>query len=166
MSGLNMVTNDEPVEALRKLAAPNLRSLILCLNLPSPKLTSLNGSGRKRFQMERVIWMKDFAKLKMEQYPDSRLNRIIINFDPGENPGDRYRTRRKLQPEDVQNVRSIDDHLLPVSWPWGFVEIAKDAVAEYGTKIIFEPKWTREELDKIIYDIEDPTVKNVEDVVT
>jgi hypothetical protein len=100
MSGFNIVTNDD-------LSDANLRHITLSFKRPEV----WGESHRHDFQKGQAIWMKEFAKLKAEQYPNSKLNKTDIIFNPNplrETSHNANKTWRCLLAEDLENALDLD----------------------------------------------------------
>lgn len=88
MSAFNIVRKETPINAVRKLAAPQLLLITFVFgsddNTYPRELTIDDGSACKRKDCQRneYEWFMEFARLKMEYYPESMLNQIIVAFDP------------------------------------------------------------------------------------
>ena len=85
--------------------------------------------------------------MRKEKYPVSKLEKMVVLFDPKENP---YHLRSLLRghPEQV----SVSDIVESLTWPWEYLEEAKQCAAELELRIEFKAGWTREEWDRVVRD--------------
>lgn len=137
ISAWNIIKNDAVPDAVKKLSAPNLRSVTMDFHTEAVEIVALPHD----FGETEVKWMHDFAKLTREQYPNSKLERIVVVFEPAASPKSSARLRGTIQltEEDVWHV----------SWPWRYLEKARLCVEEFGLTVEFAPKWTKKEWDRI-----------------
>jgi hypothetical protein len=142
MSAYNLIRSETATDAARKLSAPNLRCVTLSFSVEDQHSESLSD-----FRTREVTWIEEFAKLKKEKYPASKLETMVVLFNPEENP---YHLRR-LQPGPTEQgpVSGIAE---PLTWPWKYLEEAKQCAAEFGLKVEFTAGWTREEWDRVVRD--------------
>ncbi|KAH6724491.1 hypothetical protein BKA61DRAFT_588555, partial [Leptodontidium sp. MPI-SDFR-AT-0119] len=142
MSAYSLIRSETATDAARKLSAPNLRCVTLSFSVEDQ-----HSESRSDFGKEQVTWIQEFAKLKKEKYPGSKLEKMAVFFDPNENP---YHLRRLLRgpPEQVP-VSGIAE---PLTWPWEYLEEAKQCAAEFELRVEFKAEWTREEWNRIVRD--------------
>ena len=77
MSADNIIGAKTSSNALRKLAAPSLRRLTMSF---SPE--DQHCESRADFGSDQLKWMQDFASSRKSDYPGSRLEKVIIEFNP------------------------------------------------------------------------------------
>ncbi|PMD60736.1 uncharacterized protein K444DRAFT_663093 [Hyaloscypha bicolor E] len=142
MSAYNLIRSETATDAARKLSAPNLRCVTLSFSVEDQ-----HSESRSDFGKEQVTWIQEFAKLKEEKYPVSKLEKMVVLFDPNENP---YHLRRLLRgpPEQVP----VSEIAEPLTWPWEYLEEAKQCAAEFELRVEFKAGWTREEWDRVVKD--------------
>jgi len=85
MSAYNTIQFETPSVTLQKLAAPKLQRFTIDFFEESQYL-----EGRSHFGEEQVRWMQEFASLKQKEFPFSRLDKVVIVFNPDESP-DQFR---------------------------------------------------------------------------
>ena len=81
MSAYNTIQFETPSVTLQKLAAPKLQRFTIDFFEESQYL-----EGRSHFGEEQVRWMQEFASLKQKEFPFSRLDKVVIVFNPDESP--------------------------------------------------------------------------------
>ncbi|PVH79030.1 hypothetical protein DL98DRAFT_572794 [Cadophora sp. DSE1049] len=140
MSAYNLIGSETATEAARKVSAPNLRCVTLsfCTEDQDPP-------SRRDFGKDQVVWATEFAKVRKEKYPESRLEKLVVEFDTGE---DHHQHRRLLlgPPEHVL-ASGVAERL---TWPWEYLEEAKRCAAEFDLRIDYEARCTKEEWDRIV----------------
>jgi hypothetical protein len=85
MSASNTIQFETPSVTLQKLAAPKFQRFDIDFFEESQYL-----EGRSHFGQEQVRWMQEFASLKQKEFPFSRLDKVVIVFNPDESP-DQFR---------------------------------------------------------------------------
>ena len=142
MSAYDLIHSETATDAARKLSAPNLRCVTLRFSAEDQ-----HSESRSAFGKEQVPWIQEFAKLKKEKYPVSKLEKMVVLFDPKENP---YHLRSLLRghPEQV----SVSELVESLTWPWEYLEEAKQCAAELELRVEFKARWTKEEWDRVFRD--------------
>lgn len=131
MSAYNVIGSQTPPEALKNLAAPSLHYLKLDFSTEDQL-----SEWPDDFGPDQLSWMTEFALLKISHYPASKLHRVILCFNPDEDPYYCYSTARL--------------------WPWEHLEQATKAVAQYGLVLQYgPPRWTKEEWDRVVREKQD-----------
>ncbi|KAE8442003.1 hypothetical protein EG329_003939 [Mollisiaceae sp. DMI_Dod_QoI] len=129
----NMIKFETAPTAARKLSAPNLRCVTADYKFNETRSDQV---ADYEFRKDQATWMHDFARLKKEQYPSSKLEKVVFLFNPYE-----YRTYRDL----FFPSRATG----PVTWPWEYLEQAKQFAAGFGLTVDFTTPMTREEWNAI-----------------
>jgi hypothetical protein len=81
MSTYNTIQFETPPVTLQKLAAPKLQCFTIDFFTESQYLEE-----RSDFGEAQVQWMQDFASLKQKEFPFSRLDKVVIVFNPDQSP--------------------------------------------------------------------------------
>jgi hypothetical protein len=160
MSAYNIMSLETPVNALKKLAAPNLQ--YLAMNF-SPE--DQHCESRGDFSLDQVRWMQNFASLRTADYEGSRLEKVAIEFNPSVDPHS-YQYRKRHDSARLTGIRNFVnpptfEYVEPdLTWPWEDLEEARQSVAQHGLTLEYSPLWTKEEWDRIIHDekVEDPDI--------
>ncbi|KAH7416739.1 hypothetical protein BKA64DRAFT_275771 [Cadophora sp. MPI-SDFR-AT-0126] len=140
MSAYNLIRSETAAEAVRKTSAPNLRCVTLSFCTEDQDPASRNDFGK-----EQVVWMLEFARVRKDMYPESRLEKLKVEFDTGEDP---HQNRRMLRVPPGHVLFCEVAELL--SWPWEYLEEAKQCAARFGLRVEYEARYTREEWDRAV----------------
>lgn len=143
ISGQNIVGKEAPQDAARKLSAPQLRSVTFVFQ-PYPRRYRSTD-----FRQEEARWCQEFARLKAELYPNSKLEEISIVFDLPESELDPEAEciRKQSRRAEGRPVLPDEDYTI---WPWLFIKQASAAVRMYNLKIKFNPGMAEAEWNRLV----------------
>jgi hypothetical protein len=141
-SSWNSIRFETPSTALKKLAAPLLRYLEIDFSCEDQHSESASD-----FVEEQVAWMKDFASVLKSHYPDSKLEKVMIQFNPDVDPhwGD-----------------WTDSDEVP--WPWEHLEQARQEVAQLGLNLEYSQRWTKGDWDNAVEEVKVKGRELIDDV--
>lgn len=116
---------EEPSQANAKLPAPALRHLPLDFRVEERHLESC-----RVFAEDQLSWMAHFARQNQIREPNTRLQSIFIDFDPG-----------------VEALHLDDD--VDKTWPWYYLQKAKKELSRYDLTMRYsDPAYTKDEWDQ------------------
>lgn len=104
-----MIKTETPLNTLQNLAAPSLHHLTLDYS-PEDQHTE----SREDFGSNQLTWMNliFFASLKKSSFPNSKLQAVIIHFNPS-------------------GIPRFCHYSSDGVWPWEYIEQAAETVREF-----------------------------------
>ena len=128
LSSRNLLA-EKPSQAAGKVAAPGLRQLAINFSTEDQHPESC-----RAFAEDQVLWIAEFASQNQIREPNTRLQGIFIDFNPG------------------YNIWHLDNNQA-TTWPWEYLQQAEKEFARYHLTLKYsEPACTKDKWDQMVRD--------------